>query len=79
MPGTSEVFEIPDQKFRDVCRLIFGEEIDGLKDYVSYFQESTHPYTKATSSVSGKEVYLVAPYCSQKASFVRGIARKNIC
>jgi hypothetical protein len=51
-----------DKAFRDSCRIIFGREIGGLKEYAEYLGEYTLPYHCGKSCVSGKEVVTTLEY-----------------
>ncbi|HQT45282.1 MAG TPA: hypothetical protein PLO51_04840, partial [Candidatus Micrarchaeota archaeon] len=55
--------------FKQLCAILFGEEVGALADFGDYLKEAMMPYTIAKSSFSGKPVFLSNPYYPANARF----------
>lgn len=56
--------------FKRTCRLLFGEEVGELEEFVPYLKEPLFPYKLVSSSVSGKPVFISSPHYRDGAKYV---------
>jgi hypothetical protein len=55
--------------FKNTCRLLFGQEIGELSEFVPYLSETNWPYVMGESCISGKIVLLSGPHYRKDARF----------
>ncbi len=68
MGGESEIYAELDKSFRAACKVLFWQEIGGLKECSSLFSYARAP-KKERSMISGKDIYVCAPYW-EKSRFI---------
>jgi len=55
--------------FKNTCRIVFGTEIGELPEFAPYLSEMLFPFSKAKSSLSGKEVVLTGHHYPPSAEY----------
>src|SRR3989344_3095113 len=58
-----------DSAFRMLCKLLFGREVGGLKDFEPYLAEAMMTYIIVKGEASGKDICLSSPYYPKGGKF----------
>jgi len=62
----NELYRQLDSKWKSTARILFGEELGGMREYEAWLSKSNRQRTRRKSSVSGKEVTFVLPGYPEK-------------
>jgi hypothetical protein len=63
-------FAAVDAAWRTTCKILFGQEVGGLREFEPYLKEAMLPFVIAKSSVSGKDVFMSSPLYPKGARFI---------